>query len=117
MAGAAPAIVARIDALILYARYVELFAVFSSTPTGPDRQKAFETLIRHTYRMRMRMMVHAKALYKDLAKPKRGYAVSIPKGAAWDVPEDTNPWKNSREFTDVELERLVREGRSNRRPR
>src|SRR5262249_23458403 len=68
----------------------------------------FEALVRHGYRMRTTMMVHAKALYRDLAA--RDKSVSVPKEAAWNVPEGKNPWKSSAPFTPEEGEALLKDG-------
>ena len=103
----APDIRARIDHLVLYTRYVELFRNYRDA-RGEARQAAFERLIRHAYRMRGSMMIHTKALYRDLVR--RDKQVAIPKGAEWNVPEDRNPWKSSKPFTDAELARIVADG-------
>ena len=102
-----PGVYARLNDLILYAHYVDLYDRYANA-TGPHRQAAFETLIRYTYRMRRTMMVHAKALYLDL--PARDKSVSVPEQATWDVPEPNNPWKSSKPFTDDELNEYLREG-------
>lgn len=97
----------RLSDLILYVRYVDLFDRYRSTE-GEARQTAFEAMIRHAYRMRRTMMIHTKALYRDVvARDKR---VSIPKDATWLVPEDRNPWKSSAPFSAAELSGFVREG-------
>ncbi len=101
------AILGRINDLVLYTRYVELFLAYS-TAQGEARQQAFEDLIRHAYRMRETMMVHTRALYRDLVNRDR--AVSIPEGAEWSAPEETNPWKDSTPFSDAELAAFVSEG-------
>jgi len=106
-AGGDAGVRARLDQLILYTRYVELFRAYQIA-AGPPRQKAFEELIRHAYRMRRTMMVHTKALYRDLVQ--RDKSVSIPKGAEWSVPEPKNPWKSSAPWTREELDSLVAEG-------
>ena len=103
----APAIRARIDDLVLYTHYVELFSAYR-TAKGEARQAAFERLIRHSYRMRGTMMVHTKALYRDLAKRDR--QVAVPPGADWGVGESKNPWKSSKPFGQAELARLVADG-------
>ncbi|MCO6454130.1 MAG: DUF4838 domain-containing protein [Pirellulaceae bacterium] len=108
-----PDVLTRINDLLLYARYVDLFDRYRQA-SGDDRQAAFEQLVRHTYRMRTTMLVHAKALYRDLAA--RDKSVSIPDEARWNVPEPKNPWKSSQPFTDGELERFLREGIDGRRP-
>ncbi|NOX55794.1 MAG: DUF4838 domain-containing protein [Planctomycetes bacterium] len=102
-----PAIRARIGHLILYTRYVELFRSYRNAG-GADRQAAFEELIRHVYRMRTTMMVHAKALYRDL--PARDKQVTVPPECAWNVPEDRNPWKHSRPWSQNELRAIMRAG-------
>ncbi len=105
-----PAIHVRLDDLTLYTRYVELWLDYS-TANGTARQAAFEQLIRHTYRMRGTMMVHAKALYRDL--DNRDKSVNIPSEAKWSVPEAKNPWKKSDPFPREELEDLTRRGIAN----
>lgn len=106
-AESAPAILARLDDLTLYARYVELWLDYSAAE-GANRQAAFEALIRHAYRMRGTMMVHTLALYRDLAH--RDKAVTIPPDAQWNVPEGKNPWKSSATFTTEELDAFRRDG-------
>ena len=104
-----PAIRARIDDLTLYTRYVELYRAYSNA-RGDDRarQEALETLIRHAYRMRRTMMVHTKALYRDLVN--RDKKVSVPAEAAWQIPESKNPWKSSEPFAEEELQGYVSRG-------
>jgi len=77
------AIRARINDLILYIRYVELFRAYS-TNRDAARQTAFENMIKHAYRMRRTMMVHTKALYRDL--PERDGSVRVPRSATWMMP-------------------------------
>lgn len=101
------AILARLDDLTLYTRYVELFFDYSIAE-GETRQQAFEDLVRHTYRMRETMMVHAKSLYRDLVNRDR--AVEIPEGAEWNVPEEESPWKDSTPFAEAELAAFIAEG-------
>jgi hypothetical protein len=102
-----PKIQARLDDLTLYTRYVELFRAYQ-TAQGAERQHAFEHVIRHAYRMRRTMMIHAKGLYRDLVR--RDKSVVVPAGAAWDVPEPQNPWKSSEPFTAAELQKMRDEG-------
>ena len=97
----------RIDDLALYARYASLYHRYT-TANGPARQAAFEALIRHTYRMRTTMLVHAKALYRDLVH--RDKTVKIPAGAEWNVAEGKNPWKSSAPFTVDEIAGYIAEG-------
>jgi hypothetical protein len=102
-----PEIRERIDQLILYTRYVELYHKYSGS-SGQDRQVAFENLVRHGYRMRKTMMVHTKAIYRDLVTRDRN--VNIPEEAAFSVPEDKNPWKSSEPYTESELTDYLRRG-------
>lgn len=102
-----PQIHARIRDLVLYARYVELYHAYSNS-NGSERQAAFEKLIRHGYRMRRTMMVHTKALYRDLVR--RDKKVHIPEEAAWSVPEANNAWKSSKPYAESELVDYLRQG-------
>jgi hypothetical protein len=103
----APAIRARLDDLTLYARYVDLYFRYAKAKEAA-RQAGFEQLIRHAYRMRTTMLVHTKALYRDLAA--RDKTVSIPADCGWNVPEGRNPWKSSTPFAADELAAFRREG-------
>ena len=102
-----PEIQARIDDLVLYARYVDLYHRYAGAK-GESRQAAFEQLIRHAYRIRETMMVHTKALYRDLVR--RDKTVGIPSGAEWNVAEADNLWKSSRPFDNTQLTAFVAEG-------
>jgi len=98
---------ARLDHLILYTRYVELYRAYSGA-SGDERQAAFEQLIRHVYRMRRTMMVHAKGIYRTYAE--RDKRVSVPEEARWNRPEAKNPWKSSEPWTRTELDGFVARG-------
>jgi hypothetical protein len=102
-----PEIRARIGDLILYTHYVELFRNYRSAK-GPERQSAFERLIRHSYRIRGTMMVHSKAIYRDLVT--RDKQVTIPPVARWGVSEAKNPWKSGKPFGDSELKGILATG-------
>lgn len=106
------AVRARLAQLTLYTRYVELWLDYSVAKDAA-RQAAFEALIRHAYRMRGTMLVHAYALYRDLAS--RDKSVSIPDEARWNVPEPKNPWKSSLPFTSEEVEGLRKAGIASRK--
>ncbi|MFH1264356.1 MAG: hypothetical protein ABIK89_01420, partial [Planctomycetota bacterium] len=103
----------RIDDLILYARYVDLYHRYA-VAKGDARQAAFERLIRHAYRMRGTMLVHTKALYRDLVG--RDKTISIPPGAEWNVPEEKNAWKSSEPFSEEQLTSFLTEGVERYRP-
>ncbi len=98
---------ARLNDLVLYTRYVDLFHRYSITE-GAERQAAFEAMLRHAYRMRRSMMVHVKAIYRDVVA--RDKNVSIPAGSTWNVAEADNPWKSSEPFARTEFGEFVREG-------
>ena len=102
-----PEIRARVDALTLYARYADLYHRYA-TSKAEARQAAFEQLIRHAYRMRQTMLVHTKALYRDLVR--RDKSVSIQPGMEWNVPEEINSWKSSEPFSDEQLTSFLAEG-------
>lgn len=106
------AVLARLDDLTGYARYVELWLDYSSAK-GPARQAAFEALIRHAWKIRASMMVHTKGLYRDL--PRRDKGVKVPAGAQWNAPEKTNPWKAGPELTRADYEKFIRAGIANRK--
>jgi hypothetical protein len=97
----------RLDDLVLYARYADLFQQYSKAKDAA-RQTGFEAVIRHAYRMRRSMMIHTLALYRDLAG--RDKSVHLPPDAAWKVPEGKNPWKSSEPFAPDDLNRFVSEG-------
>lgn len=103
----APEILARIDDLLLYTRYVDLFTAYAGAK-GKERQTAFEEMIRHGYRMRKTMMIHTKALYRDVVS--RDKSVSIPADARWNVAEAKNPWKSSQPFRQTELTHYLKDG-------
>jgi len=102
-----PAIRARINDLVLYTHYVELLRDYRAAK-GSARQAAFERLIRHSYRIRGTMMVHSKAIYRDIVR--RDKQVSIPSGAEWGVAESKNPWKSSKPFSAKELKDILSAG-------
>jgi len=89
-----PAVQARLGDLVLYARYTELHEAYRTSVLG--RQAAFSALVRHARRMRGRMMVHLKALLKDV--PHRDRFVS--------VPEDDG----AGDFTPAEIADILRLG-------
>ncbi|MHB1035709.1 MAG: DUF4838 domain-containing protein [Pirellulales bacterium] len=102
-----PTIRARVDELALYAHYCSLYHQYDQSE-GPKRQAAFEALVRHAYRMRTTMLIHAKALYRDLAT--RDESVKLPAGAEFSVPEKSNPWKSSAPFTEAEIVGFLKDG-------
>lgn len=98
---------ARIDDLTLYARYVELFDRYRSAQ-GEARKAAFESVVRHAWRMRRTQMVHTLALYRDV--PARDKAAAPPENARWTVPPGKNPWKIEQPFRPSELRQFLADG-------
>ncbi|MCM8765023.1 MAG: DUF4838 domain-containing protein, partial [Candidatus Omnitrophica bacterium] len=102
-----PLIQSRINDLVLYTRYVELFKKYSAQ-SGEKRQQAFEDVIRFAYRIKDTCMVHSLALYRDL--PGRDKSVNVPDEAKWNVPEGKNPWKSNEPFSEEEIKKIIEDG-------
>jgi hypothetical protein len=102
-----PAVRERLADLVLYTRYVELYQVYQAA-AGEARQQAFEAIWRHAYRMRGRFMLTTLAICQR--ERFRDRAVTVPPEAAWDVPEDKNPWKSSAPFAAAEVAAFVSAG-------
>lgn len=100
-------IINRIEDLVLYTRYVELYRDYSNVQ-GKPRQKAFEEMIRYVYQIRKTMMIHAKGIYRDVEK--RDSSVSVPENAKWNIPEEDNPWKTSQPIPREQIKSFVKEG-------
>lgn len=100
------AVRARLDDLALYVRYVELYGEYRTSALG--RQKAFEDVLKHAYRMRERGMVDVKPLFTDLAK--RDWLVRLPPGGEWSAPAPSNPLKDAAPFSRAELDALLARG-------
>lgn len=101
-----PAVRDRLDDLLLYVRYAELYEGYRKSAFG--RQQAFELVLKHAYRMREREMVDIKPLFTDMAK--RDFMIRLPADADWKVPEPRNPLKSSLPFSRGELDALLARG-------
>ncbi len=100
----------RLADLILYTRYLELYHAYRGA-SDEARQAGFEDVWRHVYRMRDRFMVSTEAIcVRDVF---RDGEVSVPEEAAWDVPEEDNPWKSSEPFDEAEIEAILEGGIAN----
>ena len=106
-----PKVRARIDDLVLYTRYVELWNDYSSVQ-GDERQQRFETLIKHALRMRKTMMIHTLGLVRDL--PNRDKSVKLPAEAKV-AKEGKNAWMSSEPFAEAELLAIVKTGIADRK--
>ena len=102
---------ARIDDLVLYTRYVELWSDYSSVQ-GDERQKRFETMIKHALRMRKTMMIHTHGLVRDL--PNRDKAVTLPKEAKG-TKEGKNAWISNEPFAEAEIREVLKAGIASRK--
>ena len=70
LAGDDAKINARLNDLLLFTRYEELFQQMEDA-SGAKQQKALEVLLQHAYRMRETMMVHSKPITMHLARRMR----------------------------------------------
>jgi hypothetical protein len=67
LAGDDARINARLNDLLLFTRYEELFQQMEDA-SGANKQKALEAVVQHAYRMRKTMMVHSKPITMHLAR-------------------------------------------------
>jgi hypothetical protein len=91
----AAAIRRRLDDLTQYARYCDLFHRYQSA-RGAARQRGFEDLVRHVWRMRTTMLVHAHALLRDL--PQRDRSITLPPECRFNAPPAGNPWRSDEPY-------------------
>jgi hypothetical protein len=106
-AAARPDVLARLDDLVLYTRYCELYHAYRQA-SGEARQAGFEAIWRHAYRMRDRWMLSTVAICNR--ERYRDRAMVMPEEAAWSVPEEKNPWKDSTPFAVAEINGLLQAG-------
>lgn len=100
-------VLARLDDLVLYVRYLELYGEYRAA-SGKDRQRLFEQVWRHAYRIRDRMLLSTVALcHRDRFRDR---SVTVPEQANYSVPEADNPWKSSQPFDDAELRDILEAG-------
>ncbi len=104
-------ILARINDLVLYTRYVELWTDYASVQ-GDERQKGFEAVIKHALRMRKSMMIHTYGLMRDLAN--RDKSVTMPKEAKI-AKEGKNPWLSSDAFSEADIRGILANGIATRK--
>jgi len=97
----------RLDDLVLYTRYLELYYAYQAA-TGEQRQQGFESIWRLAYRMRDRLMLSTVAICSR--EKFRDKSVVVPAEADWSVPEGKNPWKSSAPFTEEEIATILQNG-------
>jgi hypothetical protein len=102
-----PQVLARLDDLTLYTRFVDLYTRFDIAKPN-ERQAAFEQLARHLFRIRPSMMVHTKAELRDL--PARDKQLIVPPEAQWNAIEGANPWLSTEPWSREELVALTDKG-------
>ena len=101
---------ARLDDLVLYTRYVELYSQYELLG-GAARQAKFEAIWRHAYRMRSRHLLSTESICQNTTSQGfRDAAVKVPSKALWTVPEGKNPWKNSASYSAGEIESILLAG-------
>lgn len=96
LAADAPEVQQRIDDLILYTRYVELYNTYALA-IGDAQQQAKERVLRHAYRMRKTMMVHVYGLWARM----------VSQGAAH-TPD--HPYKSNEPFTKKDIQTILERG-------
>ncbi|MBI4026310.1 MAG: DUF4838 domain-containing protein [Verrucomicrobia bacterium] len=130
----APDILARLQALVLYTRYAELYFYYTNPDAIPEteqthyaafdqggekpratRSLAAEALVRHVYRIRQTMMIHALGFLREsrmIDKESRP-----PAEVDWKIPEGKNPWRSSEPFTEGEIKTILANGIANHKLR
>ncbi|MCA9145341.1 MAG: DUF4838 domain-containing protein [Planctomycetaceae bacterium] len=94
-----PRVRARLDDLILYTRYLELYGEYRNAD-GKARQRGFERVWRHAYRMRDRMMLSTVALCdRDRFRDR-----------SVQVPVDLSLWQSSKPFDATEIAAMLAAG-------
>ena len=89
-----PAVLARIDDLVMYTRYVELYRGYEVLKKAKSpRQKEFEDLIKYSFRICASGMVHTVALVQDL--PPYDKEVTLPPEAKISGSKEPSLWQNS----------------------
>ncbi len=104
----------RINDLILYTRYVELYYLYSSSGDPVARQAYFEELLNFSYRIRHHHMVSSYSLWREA--DNNDSAVTTPTGCGFGVGESTNPCKQGGEYGETEIEQLLLDGVTNNPP-
>lgn len=97
-----PKVMARLDDLVLYTQYAELYDAYART-VGGGKEKARNAMITHAYRMRKTMLVHVYGLFARTVGQKAAH-------------DPDYPLKSEAPFTDEEIVRFVSEGMKNNEP-
>ncbi|MEX2673762.1 MAG: DUF4838 domain-containing protein [Phycisphaeraceae bacterium] len=97
-----PAVLQRLNDLLLYTRYVELYHDYADA-TGESKEPARDQLLAHTYRMRETMMVHSYGIWARL----------IGQDAAH---QQDHPLHDDRPFETAELTEMLDQGIAENQP-
>lgn len=92
-----PAVLKRVDALILYTRHAELYYAFAAG------NGSVEDVARHAYRMRGTMMVHSYGLWARLINQQAALTAD-------------HPLKDDSPFLREDLDRILAQGVANNQP-
>jgi|GEM_PF-165706 len=104
----------RINDLILYTRYVELYYLYSSSGDPVARQAYFEELLNFSYRIRHHHMVSSYSLWREA--DNNDSAVTTPTGCGFGIGESTNPCKQGGEYGETDIEQFLLDGIANNPP-
>lgn len=99
-----PLVRQRIDAFILYIRYVELLNRCIESE-GEQAQIYYGQAIQLAYRMRQAYLASLNGFINNRRNSISG--LKIPKEARWQVPERENPWKSNDPVTDQEIQDVL----------
>lgn len=103
LAGDDRAVMTRLDDLVLYTRYVELYRRFRAT-SGPERQGALDEMVSFAWRIRERMMVDALGLVRSLPRViARDDNLTAGEGWGRSRPADHHREKEDEPFTDDDI--------------
>lgn len=103
-----PAVVARINDLIVYVRYVDLYRDYSSAE-GAARLREAEKLFRFTYRTRATGMIHSMGVWRGLPYYDQT-VLKLPAGIGYETSEGTDPWKQGAPVTRQEIDDILAAG-------
>ncbi len=110
------AIIARIDDLILYTRYVELYRHFDGV-RGPERQEAFDALISFSWRIRDTLMTENIEMTRNI-----DYDVRTDEHLEWgegysrNEPADRHRTQEDEPFSEQEIVDLLEGGMASNQP-
>jgi len=108
-----PAILMRLNDLVLYVRYLELNNRYANA--APDkRRKAVEEMFTHLYRGRLHSVNHARGILRDMNKRA---SVSENEGESKSLRSGIPPWSPEvAPYTDDEIAAMIGEGLNNNQP-